>query len=178
MPRDRYDTVGAGCAIGGSVLLLAGTFLHPSGADPHDNLAAFTEYAANRPWVNSHLLQLAGIVLMVGALRILSQQLQAGAGGVWSLLGGGIATAGMAIAAVLQAVDGVALKVMVDRWAASPDETTFEGAFAVRQVEIGMAAMLGLLLGLAVCAYGLAMLADVHSPTWMGVRPSWVVSPP
>lgn len=169
MPRDRHDQVGAGCAIGGSVLLLVGTVLHPSGADPHDSVAAFTEYAADRSWVSSHLLQLAGLVLMAGALLVLTRRLMAGPGGAWSLLGSGVVVAGTAVAGVLQAVDGVALKVMVDRWAAAPDATTFEGAFAVRQVEIGLAAVLGLLLGLGVTAFGVALLVDRRYPTWSGV---------
>src|SRR5207245_31590 len=65
---------GAACAIAGSVLLLLGTALHPMGADPNDAVAAFTEYAADRLWVASHLMQLAGVVLMVGALLFLAEQ--------------------------------------------------------------------------------------------------------
>ena len=47
----------------------------------------------------------------------------------------------------LKAVDGVALKVMVDAWAVAPaaqKEAAFYAAFAVRQVEIGLASVLSL----------------------------------
>jgi hypothetical membrane protein len=119
MWKGRENRIGAICAIGGSVLLLVGTFLHPMNADPHDSVAAFTEYAADQLWVASHLTQLAGVALMMAALVILAKQLEAECG-VWSRLGAGGAIASVAVAAALQAVDGVALKVMVDTWASAP----------------------------------------------------------
>src|ERR1700687_704840 len=73
----RESRIGATCAIVGSVLLFIGTYLHPMGADPNDAVAAFTEYAADRLWVASHLTQLAGVALMVVALLFLTQQLEA-----------------------------------------------------------------------------------------------------
>ncbi len=118
------------------LLLFVGTYLHPQGADPNQAVAAFTEYAADRLWVASHLLQLAGVALMVGALLFLAQQLEAGSGRAWARIAAGGAIASLAVAAVLQAVDGIALKAMVDAWAAAPEaqkEGAFRAAFAVRQ---------------------------------------------
>jgi hypothetical protein len=162
--------MGATCAIGGTVLLLVGTALHPMGADPSDAVAAFTEYAADQLWVASHLTQLAGITLMVAALLILARQIEAVSGKSWSRLAAGGAVAGLAVAAVLQAVDGIALKAMVDAWAAAPSaqkEMAFHAAFAVRQVEVGLASMLSLLFGLTVSMYGLALLGDRTYPKWV-----------
>src|SRR5215510_14454881 len=142
---------GATCAITGSVLLLIGTYLHPSQADPNDAVAAFSEYAADRMWVASHLTQLAGVMLMTAALLFLARQLEAASGTGWARLAAGGAIASLAVAAALQAVDGVALKVMVDAWSAAPaaqKEGAFHAAFAVRQVEVGLASMLSLLSGL------------------------------
>jgi hypothetical protein len=68
-------------------------------------------------------------------------------------------------------VDGVALKVMVDTWAAVPaaqKDAAFYAAFAVRQVEVGLASMLSLLLGLTVVVYGGALLVDHTYPQWLG----------
>lgn len=76
MSIGQEQKVGAVCATLGSLLLLLGTFLHPMDADPHDSPAAFGEYAANRIWIASHLTQLAGIALMVGALLILAKRLE------------------------------------------------------------------------------------------------------
>jgi hypothetical protein len=165
------NRIGATCAIGGSVLLLIGTSLHPMEADPHDSVAAFTEYAADHLWVASHLTQLAGVTLMVAALLILTKQLEAGRGGGWSRLGAGGAIASLAVAAALQAVDGIALKVMVNAWAAAPaaqKEMAFQAAFAVRQVEVGFASMLSLLFGLTAIMYGIALLGGRTYPRWMG----------
>lgn len=106
--------IGAACAIGGAALLVAGTALHPMEADPNNAVTAFAEYAADQLWVASHLTQLAGVTLMVIALLILAQQIEAASGKVWSRLAAGGAVASLAAAAALQAVDGIALKAMVD----------------------------------------------------------------
>ncbi len=163
--------IGATCALAGSVLLFVGTYLHPLGADPNQAVAAFTEYAADRLWVASHLTQLAGVTLMVTALLFLAQQLEAGNATGWARLAAGGAIASLAVATALQAVDGIALKVMVDTWAAAPavqKEVTFYAAFAVRQIEIGLASMLSLLMGLTVTMYGVALLVDHTYPRWVG----------
>jgi hypothetical protein len=153
--------VGAVCAIGGSALLLAGTYLHPMEADPNDAVQAFTEYAADELWIASHLMQLAGCIFMVAALLLLSWQLETTSAAPWSRLAAGGAVASLALATALQAVDGVALKAMVDNWAAAPEthkETALYAAFAVRQVEIGLASTASLLFGLTVIVYGLALV--------------------
>jgi hypothetical protein len=155
----------------GSVLLLIGTYLHPMGADPNQAVAAFTEYAADRLWVTSHLMQLAGVALMVAALLFLGRQLEAGNGRDWARIAAAGAIAGLAVAAALQAVDGVALKVMVDAWAAAAaaeKEGAFRAAFAVRQIEVGLASMVSLSLGLTTTLYGIALLADRTYPGWVG----------
>ena len=71
----------------------------------------------------------------------------------------------------LQAVDGIALKFMVDAWAAAPaaqKEGLFHAAFAVRQIEIGLASMASLSLGLTATLYGVALLVDRTHPRWVG----------
>lgn len=172
MSHRLEHTTGAVCAIAGSLLLLLGTLLHPMDADPHDSLAAFSEYAAASGWVASHLLQLAGMALMVAALLMLAKQLTTGASGICARFGAASAIAGLALAAALQAVDGVALKIMVDSWAAAPAEQKdmlFQTTFAVRQVEIGFASILSLLMGVSVCLFGAALLASRRYPRWLGV---------
>src|SRR5262245_14416816 len=163
--------IGATCALAGSVLLFVGTYLHPLTADPNEAVAAFTEYAADQLWVASHLMQLAGVTLMVAALLFLAQQLESASGTDWSRIAAGGAIASLAVTTALQAVDGIALKRMVDAWAAAPaaqKEVAFHAAFAVRQVEIGLASMLSLLFGLTGTVYGIALLGDHTYPKWMG----------
>jgi hypothetical protein len=54
------------------------------------------------------------MTLMDAALLILAQQIEAARGKAWSYLTAGSAVAGLAVAAALQAVDGIALKAMVN----------------------------------------------------------------
>jgi hypothetical protein len=80
--------------------------------------------------------------------------------------------AGVAVAAALQAVDGIALKVTVDRWAAATGDVrvvVYEAALAVRQIEIGLAALLSITTGLALIAFSFAMLVSMRYPHWVGV---------
>jgi hypothetical protein len=130
-------------------------------ADPNDAVEAFTEYAADDLWVASHLMQLAGCALIVAALLLLSWQLETTKAMPWSRLAAAGASVSLAVATALQAVDGVALKAMVDNWAAAPaaqKEAALYAAYAVRQVEIGLASTTSLLFGLTVIVYGLALL--------------------
>jgi hypothetical protein len=163
--------MGATCAIAGSVLLFIGTYLHPMSADPNQAAAAFAEYAADRLWVASHLTQLAGLALIVAALLLLAQQLRVGRAAAWAGIAAGAAIVSLAVAVALQAVDGIALKFMVDAWAAAPaaqKEGLSHAAFAVRQIEIGLASMASLSLGLTATLYGVALLVDQTHPKWVG----------
>src|SRR3979490_3254363 len=112
--------MGATCAIAGSVLLFIGTYLHPMSADPNQAAAAFTEYAADHLWVASHLTQLAGVALIVVALLLLADELELNAGRGWAVITSAGALTTVVLAIALQAVDGIALKRMVDAWATAP----------------------------------------------------------
>lgn len=174
MPSETHlCRVGGTGAILGAFVLLVATMLHPLDADPNDAAAAFAEYALDRYWVVTHLGQLFGVLLIVFGLIAFSWKLRNGRGGAWSLLAGVCAVASLSLAAALQAVDGVALKFMVDRLASAPPNlqaSTFEAAFGVRQVEIGLASLMGLLFGLTVFLYGIAILFSAEQVNaWLGV---------
>ena len=157
------NTVGLIVAILGAGLLLIGTYLHPMSADPNVPAAAFTEYAADPHWVASHLLQLFGAILLIAALVLFSRRLENGSAVAWTTIIRAGAGASLAMAAALQAVDGIALKVMVDSWAAAAEPeklALFQATFAVRQIEVGLASISSLLFGLTVLAYGIALLID------------------
>jgi hypothetical protein len=148
------------------------TLLHPMSADPNDPIAAFSEYAADRLWVASHLGQFIGIVGIGIAVLALGRTLRDGpVVEVLVMLGGAGMIASVATAAALQAVDGVALKPMVDAWVATPLEhkdAAFRAAYAVRRIEIGLASFTSLLFGLTTLAYSLALLATRTYPGWVG----------
>lgn len=96
------------------------------------------------------------------ALLVLAQQLGSVIGMGLSRVAAGGAIASLAVTTVLQGVDGIALKVMVDAWAVAPaaqKEIAFHAAFAVRQVEIGLATMASLMFGITATVNGLAAAA-------------------
>jgi hypothetical protein len=163
--------IGPIAAIAGAVLLFVGTYLHPMSADPNVPLAAFTEYASSNHWVTIHLMQLFGMLLIAAALVLLSRRMMDGPAAELATLGAASAIASASVASALQAVDGVALKFMVDAWAATPDSgkaAMFDATFAVRQIEVGLASMSSLLLGLTATIYGIALLVDSRYPKWLG----------
>jgi hypothetical protein len=146
------------------------TLFHPSGADPNDAPAAFAEYAADRLWVWTHLGQFVGAGAIGAALALLSATLDGGRASAFGRLARYLAVASIALAAALQAVDGVALKATVDRWAAAAAAgraVAFEAAFAVRQIEVGLAGLYSLVVGIAVICYGVALLLALRA-AWLG----------
>jgi hypothetical protein len=152
--------------------LFVGTALHPMQADPNQPSAAFTEYAADRLWVASHLTQLAGVALIVAALVVLSRKLADGPPGALAAVAAAGAVASLAVATALQAVDGIALKAMVNAWALASErhkEALFQAAFAVRQIEIGLASTTSLLFGTTASLYGAALLDEPRYPNWLGL---------
>jgi hypothetical protein len=170
MQHRNASKAGATCAIAGAALLCVGTYLHPMEANPNEPVAAFTEYAADNFWVSSHLIQLAGVALLMAALLFLTTVLETRRGPGIARVAAGGAIASLALAAALQAVDGIALKNMADAWAAAPASQkgeVFHAAFAVRQIEVGLASMSILSFGLTAMLYGVALIGARIYPTWL-----------
>ena len=164
--------LGSVCAIAGAIVLMAGTALHPLGADPGDAAAAFTEYAADEYWVTSHLGQFLGVALMFVGLVALSDSLNHERCAWLSRLGVFVGVSALATSAVLQAVDGVALKVLVDAWASAAEEqkqSAFQAALAVRQIEVGVASFMALLFGTVFILFGIAIALSDGLPELAGL---------
>jgi hypothetical protein len=164
--------IGAVSAIGGALVLAIGTALHPMAADPADLQAAFTEYARDPYWVASHLAQFSGAALIGVGLLAVTERLLAGSAAAWGWVGALGAVASVTLAAVLQAVDGVALKVMATRWltaGAAAEGPAFEAAVAVRQIEVGLASLLSIVFGLTVLIYAAAMWTGRAGPRALAV---------
>ena len=159
-----YQRVGAAFGILGPLCLVAGTALHPVPADVNDAAAAFASYAAiSRPtWVTAHLLQLLGIASMVLAMVLIARAVTGGgASALWARMTAVCGAAAIAVTATLQAVDGVALKAMVDLWShgsTADRPALFAAAQAVRQVEIGLDGVFSLTLAAAALSFGLVLL--------------------
>lgn len=158
-------------AIAGAIILMLSTVLHPFEADPGDAAAAFAEYADDNLWVATHLSQLLGIALMFMGLVGLSDSLSNQRTAWLAKLGVFFGVAALATTAVLQAVDGVALKVMTDAWTNAPadqEQITFQAAMSVRQIEIGVASLVALLFGTVFVLFGCAITQSEAYPTWLG----------
>ena len=163
--------LGAVAAVAGAIVLMAGTMLHPLGADPGDPVAAFTEYVADDLWVGSHLSQFLGVALMFAGLVALNDSLKDESYAWLANLGVFVGVAALAITAVLQAVDGIALKIMVDDWASASEEgkeSAFQAALAVRQIEIGVASFMAILFGATFVLFGAAVVKSGLYPRWLG----------
>jgi hypothetical protein len=161
-PGNRYSRLGAALGVVGALLLIAGTMAHPMASDANNAAEAFAEYAAtSRPaWVFAHLSQLAGVGGMVVAMVLLAWAV-VGTAATGSRLMTMCGAATVAVTAVLQAVDGVALKATVDLWSlAGPADrpALFAAAQAVRQVEIGLDAVFSLALAATTLLFGLVLV--------------------
>ena len=164
--------LGAVACFAGVVLLVVSTLLHPLNSDPSDAPAAFAEYAADPHYVWIHLGQFAGFVGLGTGLVAFAATFEAGRAAAWARVGVAGTVASIAVAAALQAVDGVALKATVDRWAGATGEArllVYEVAHAVRQIEIGLAGFLSVLFGLTLLALSLAVFLSAGYPAWLGV---------
>jgi len=171
----------AALALLGAALLTVGTVLHPAHADPDSPAAAFAEYATvgRAMWVAAHLLQLGGVAGLVLVVVLLARVVNGTRGSAWARVGTVLGTADLATAAVLQAVDGVALKAVVDQWSDATEERSslFAAALAVRQVEIGLDALFALLLAAAFLAFGIGLLTAPKGRGGLGVLAALAAGP-
>lgn len=159
--------VSAWLFLGGVVLAVVAGLFHPGGARANDHPAAFAEYAADGTWTLVHLGQFAGMALLLCGLVALFVALDVRRGGPgWCALFGLVAAvAALALYAVLQAVDGVALKQAVDAWAAAPEAdkaARFGSAETVRWLEWAVRSYQSFLLGTAFVLFGTVI-------AWTGV---------
>jgi hypothetical protein len=165
-PSERhFSKVGAIAAFLGLVVyVVSNPVLHPQ-TPPHETEAAFADYAVEPFWPLYHLGEFLGILLMGVAILALAWRLRRGVGGVWATLGGAAMVVCVCVYAIFTAVDGVALGIMVERWAeAAPEqqELLYETTFAVRQIEGGLFSLQWLMFGIAVGLFAGAFFASAE----------------
>ena len=153
------------------IFVLATQLLHPSGDENHHEVI-FDKYAHSDVWVAAHYGQFAGVLIALGGFVVLYRALDL-RGHIPVLarlaLGASIATA--SIWAVLQAVDGVALKQAVDAWvsASAPEKAArFGDAEALRWTEWGLQSYFRLLMGLTLALFGVAVMRTALVARWLG----------
>jgi hypothetical protein len=158
--------------VGGFVLEFIAELLHPSKAHPNNHVAVFTEYAKSDSFTAVHILQFAAILVGIAGLLVLYRALALRREA--PVLAGLAAAASVATAAsfaVLQAIDGVALKHAVDAWlrASGPEKSQrFASAETVRWLEWGANSYFRFLLGLSLILFGVAIMRSLIVPRWLG----------
>lgn len=167
-PRRDFTLSGA-LMLSGFVLNAVVTMaFHPSEEDDHE--AIFTEYADSGGWVATHLGQFVGVLLGLAGLFVLARALRPEAAHLAAFAAAGAVTTAVSWA-LLQAVDGVALKQAVDAWvdASGPEEASrFATAETVRWTEWGLQSYFAVLYGLTLILLGVAIAVSRLLGGWLG----------
>jgi hypothetical protein len=163
-------------AFGGAAVSLVAGALHPGTQPPNQHAAVFAEYAASSTWTAVHLGQFVGMALLIagllGVLDALKSATPGRASGRLVRLGIVVASIALALYAMLQAVDGVALKQAVDAWASAPASERagrFAAAETVRWLEWGARSYHSFVFGSALLLAGAALVWNRRSLRIAGV---------
>jgi len=155
----------------GEVLSAVLQFPHPGGGPTYK--ATFANYAASGNWAAIHLGQFVGEAVFLAGLLVLFFALNLSEGtprwlGFFAAVSAGVA---LALAGVLYAVDGVALKQAVDAWASAPaaeQAARFASAQAIRWLEWGTNSYWNFMQGLALVLYALVIVWTARVPRPIG----------
>src|SRR5215217_2258467 len=167
--------------LAGMVIFLVSTILHPGREDPTNHPLVFAEYAEDELWVASHIGQFAGGMLafaggFIALFRLLSRS-ESGITSALAWMGLAATIAAGSALAVLQAVDGIALKIAVDTWyaiAPSPSDggekaIAFRVAEGIRWTEIAANSFFRILQGSVGIIFGVAIAVSAKTLSrWIG----------
>jgi hypothetical protein len=141
-------------------------FPHPGSPIPTDQ-AQFAAYARSSSWAAIHLGEFLGVAINTAGLLVLFFALNVSQGAPRWLSFFAAISAGLAgaLAAVVYAVDGVALKQAVDAWASAPaadQATRFASAEAIRWLETGTRSYQEFTSGVALVLFGTAIVSTAR----------------
>src|SRR5215217_8228435 len=158
MPDRSLLRLSATLVVIGEVLFAIVTLFHPDGP-ANNHRAVFAEYASSASWTAVHLGQFVGMAVIIAGLLVLYFALDIRPGGAaWvARLGAVSAAVALGLYAVLQAVDGVALKQVVDAWARAPEAekaARFASAETIRWLEWGTRSYQSFMFGLTLILLG------------------------
>lgn len=166
----RALRTGTTVLLGGLIAEYVVTAFHASHEAPNDHQAVFAEYAASDNWIIVHFGQFAAGLLIIFGIVALFRALQPAAGpSLLTRAGEGAAILTASVSAVLQGIDGIALKHAVDSLArVEPQmhQAAFHDTEIVRWIEWAMAGYFRITLGLTVVLVGLAVARSRILPRW------------
>ena len=167
--------IGSIAFLAGVIIVIVSTTIHPSTEDPSNHPIVFAEYANDDSWIAVHIGQFAGgIMVFAGGFVALFRLLVQSGSSIASILAWfGLAVAIMTASAiaVLQAVDGITLKMAVDSWVAAPPEEkaiTFRVAEGIRYIEYGTNSIFRILQGTVAVIFGVAIVKSKILSKWIG----------
>jgi hypothetical protein len=170
--------MGSVAFLAGLVIIIASTLFHASSEDLMDNPVVFEVYAESNTWIAAHIGQFAGVALVfAGGFVALFRLLVGSKSGTASALAWfGLVTAILVAGsfAILQSVDGIALKIAVDNWYAIPPADSEEKAIAfrvaegIRWTEIGINSYNRILQGAVAIIFGVAIAKSALLSRWIG----------
>jgi hypothetical protein len=165
----------------GLVIAVVSTFVfHPSGTGEElmNNPFIFGVYAEDPFWIASHVGQFAGILLIFAggfvALHRLLVKSESATASALSWLGLVTAIITASAFTILQAVDGIALKIAVNTWYAIPAgeeqrKAVYLGvAEGLRWTEWGTQAYYRMLSGAVALIFGVAIAKSTLLARWIG----------
>ena len=168
--------IGSIAFIAGVVIVIVSTVLHPSREDPANHPLVFMEYANSNSWVAIHIGQfVGGIMVFGGGSGVLhSFLMRTGSSITYTLswIGFAVAILTASAIAVLQAIDGIALKMAVDSWAAAPPSQEksimFRVAEGIRWLEYGTNSIFRILQGSVAAIFGVVIVKSMLLSRWIG----------
>src|SRR5919197_2584641 len=167
--------MGSVAFIVGVIIVVVSTMLHPSREDPANHPLVFMEYANSNSWVAVHIGQFVGGIMVFGGgfgvLHSLLVRSESSVTYTLSWIGFAVAIMTASAIAILQAVDGIALKMAVDSWAAAPTEEKdikFRIAEGIRWIEYGSNSIFRILQGTVAIIFGVAILKSMLLSRWIG----------
>jgi len=161
--------------IAGVVIVVVSTMLHPSKEDPANHPLVFMEYANSNSWVAIHIGQFVGGIMVFGGgfgvLHSFLMRTESSITYTLSWIGFAVAIMTASAIAVLQAVDGIALKMAVDSWTTAPAEQKdmiFRVAEGIRWLEYGTNSIFRILQGSVAAIFGVAIAKSMFLSRWVG----------
>jgi len=167
--------IGSTAFIVGVVIVIVSTMLHPSREDPANHPLVFMEYAISHSWIAIHIGQFVGGMMVFGggfgALHAVLLRSESTTTSTLSWIGFAVAIMTASSIAILQAVDGIALKMAVDSWAAAPSEEKdikLRVAEGIRWIEYGTNSIFRILQGTVAAIFGVAIVKSMLLSRWIG----------
>jgi hypothetical protein len=147
------------------------SLFHVAGANNH--VAAFTALANSSVWTGVHLGQFLATAVVTAGLLVLFYGLNITAGMpmLVNRLGAASLVASLALAGVVYAVDGVALKQAADAWLRAPaaeKAARFATAEGIRWLEWGIRSYDSFAVGLALVLFAAAIVWTARIPRPIG----------